>query len=241
MPKTHCPRLIFIRHGQTDWSLSGKHTSFSNLDLTNFGELQMEKTGELLIGEHESQMIKPQNIVQIFSSPRLRARHTTQLLLKAIPPEIRSKIPVEYDEDITEWNYGQYEGLTTAEIRKSRHDRGIDPPDHDWSIWSDGCEGGENYKKVTTRLDRFIQKVRSIHVKALNDGQPCDIIVVGHGHILRSLVARWVSREINTDPALMLDAGGVGVLSYQHHNIDEPSIYLAGAFRVPVEQKGADV
>ncbi|KAI5953669.1 hypothetical protein KGF54_003041 [Candida jiufengensis] len=201
----------------------------------------MKKTGELLIGESQSQMIKPQNIVQIFSSPRKRARHTLELILEAVPPKIREKIPVEYDDDLTEWNYGRYEGLKTAEIRKSRHDRGIDPPDHDWSIWSDGCEDGEDYKQVTERLDRFIKKVKSIHVKALNDGQPSDIIVVAHGHILRCLVARWVGRDLNVDPALMLDAGGVGVLSYQHHNINEPSIYMAGAFRVPVEEKGADI
>ena len=244
MPTEHKfkdPRVIFVRHGQTEWSKSGQHTSVTDLDLTAFGEMQMRKTGECLIGPSATNMIRPQNITKIFSSPRRRAKHTTELLLESVPSEIRDKIPIEYDDDIREWDYGEYEGKKTAAIRQSRLERGLDTCDRPWLIWRDGCEGGEDYKQVTERVDRFINKVKLIHVKALEDCEPSDIIVVAHGHILRCLVARWVEREIDHDPKLMLDAGGVGVLSYQHHNIHEPAIYLSGAFTVPVEEQGADM
>lgn len=104
------PRVIFVRHGQTEWSKSGQHTSVTDIELTPFGEMQMRRTGECLIGPSRTNMIKPENITKIFSSPRRRARHTTQLILEAIPPEIRDKIPIEYDDDIREWDYGDYEG-----------------------------------------------------------------------------------------------------------------------------------
>lgn len=236
-----CPRVIFVRHGQTEWSKSGQHTSVTDIDLTPFGVQQMKATGRALIGNNPLNMIRPQNITNIFTSPRLRAKHTAELLLEDIPKDFRDKIPVVVDEDLAEWNYGKYEGLKTAEIRQSRWDRGVDPPNHKWMIWSDGCEDGENYQDVTKRLDKFIDRILKIHGKYMKDGEPSDIIVIAHGHILRCLVARWVHRELNSDPQLMLDAGGVGVLSYQHHNIEEPAIYLAGAFTVPVEEKGADV
>ena len=244
MPTEHKfkdPRVIFVRHGQTEWSKSGQHTSVTDLELTAFGEMQMRKTGECLIGPSATNMIRPQNITKIFSSPRRRAKHTTELLLESVPSEIRDKIPIEYDDDIREWDYGKYEGKKPAEIRQSRLERGLDTCDRPWLIWRDGCEDGENYRQVTERVDRFINKVKLIHTKALEDCVPSDIIVVAHGHILRCLVARWVEREIDHDPKLMLDAGGVGVLSYQHHNIHEPAIYLSGAFTVPVEEQGADI
>lgn len=143
------PRVIFVRHGQTEWSKSGQHTSVTDIELTPFGEMQMRRTGECLIGPSRTNMIKPENITKIFSSPRRRARHTTQLILEAIPPEIRDKIPIEYDDDIREWDYGDYEGKKTAAIRQSRLERGLDSCDHPWLIWRDGCEGGEDYKQVT--------------------------------------------------------------------------------------------
>ncbi|KAI3406324.2 hypothetical protein KGF56_000805 [Candida oxycetoniae] len=238
---THKPscRVIFVRHGQTEWSKSGQYTSTTNLDLTPFGVKQMRATGKSLIGHDPLNMINPKNITHVFTSPRSRAILTTQALLEHIHQELTA--PVLLDDDLAEWRYGEYEGMKTDEIRKSRKDRGIDAPDHRWTIWEDGCEGGEDYKDVTKRLDRFISRILEIHGKYLKESEPSDILVVAHGHILRCLVARWVHRELNKDPQLILDAGGVGVLSYQHNNIEEPAIYLAGAFTIPVHEMGEDV
>ncbi|KAG7661447.1 uncharacterized protein J8A68_005025 [[Candida] subhashii] len=239
MTKVPTPRVIFVRHGQTEWSKSGQHTSVTDLELTPFGVQQMRNTGKSLIGTKGLHMIEPQNITHIFVSPRLRARHTVELLLDGVNETIKEKIPVVVTEDIREWEYGDYEGLKTHEIKELRQKRGLDQ-ETSWSIWRDGCENGEVHTDVKTRLDRFIEGIKTIHRDAIANNITSDIIVVAHGHILRCLVARWVERELDCNPMLMLDAGGVGVLSYQHHNCDEPAIYLAGAFTVPVEEEGAD-
>ncbi|EMG47142.1 SHB17 Sedoheptulose 1 [Candida maltosa Xu316] len=240
MTKAQCPRLIFVRHGQTEWSKSGQHTSRTDLDLTPFGVRQMRNTGRGLIGEGNLQMIKPGNLTHIFVSPRKRAQHTCELLLEDVDDKYKENIPIIIDEDVREWEYGDYEGLKTAEIRKLRKDKGLDK-DHEWSIWRDGCEGGEQHYEVAERLDRFIAKIKQIQGQAIEEGKPSDIVVVAHGHILRCLVARWVQRDLNCNPQLVLDAGGVGTLSYEHHNVDEPAIYLAGAFVVPVAETGSDI
>ncbi|KAK8439576.1 Sedoheptulose 1,7-bisphosphatase [Candidozyma auris] len=238
--KAPTPRVIFVRHGQTEWSKSGQHTSVTDLDLTPFGVIQMEKTGHSLIGHEHYQMIKPENLKHIVSSPRTRAQHTVQLLLSGLTEDERKAIQISVDEDIREWEYGDYEGLLTQQIKDLRKERGLDK-DKTWNIWRDGCENGETYVEVTKRVDRMIEKIRAIHKKALDAEEPCDVLVVGHGHILRCFAARWVNQPINTNPNYMLDAGGVGVLSYQHRNINEPALYLAGAFTVPVEEKSADL
>lgn len=238
--KAPTPRVIFVRHGQTEWSKSGQHTSVTDIDLTPFGVKQMKQTGHQLIGTKDYQMIKPSSLKLVISSPRKRAQHTVELLLGELTPEEREAIPVDTDEDIREWEYGDYEGLLTKQIKELRQKRGLDT-DSSWQIWSDGCENGEDYLQVTERIDRLIKKIRDIHRKALEDNEHSDILVVGHGHILRCLAARWVGTPINRNPNFMLDAGGVGVLSYQHHNIDEPALFLAGAFTVPVSEEGGDL
>lgn len=242
--KAPTPRVIFVRHGQTEWSKSGQHTSVTDIDLTPFGVKQMERTGHQLIGPENYQMIKPESLKLVISSPRLRAQHTVKLLLQGLSEKQREAVSVDVDENIREWEYGDYEGLLTKEIHALRHERGLDKdlaPGDKWNIWRDGCENGEDYLQVTERVDKVIRKIRDVHRKALDNQEACDILVVGHGHILRCFAARWVNQPINTNPNYMLDAGGVGVLSYQHHNIDEPALYLAGAFTVPVEEEGADL
>ncbi|KAK6202702.1 phosphoglycerate mutase [Scheffersomyces amazonensis] len=239
--KVPTPRVIFVRHGQTEWSKTGQHTSVTDLELTPFGVKQMRNTGKNLIGDSNFQMIKPSNITHIIVSPRTRARQTVELLLEEVSEKEKSRIPIMVDQDIREWEYGDYEGLKTQQIRDLRKQRGVDGPDHDWDIWGDGCENGEDYKQVTERIDRVIEKIKVIHRQAIRENTKSDIIVVAHGHILRCFAARWVEREININPSFMLDAGGVGVLSYQHHNCNEPALFLAGAFVVPVEEEGADL
>lgn len=234
--KAPTPRVIFVRHGQTEWSKSGQYTSVTDLDLTDFGVKQMRNTGKALIGNGPFQMIKPANITHVFTSPRLRAKHTVELLLENADADV----PVTIDEDLREWEYGDYEGLLTSQIIELRKSRGLEKA-ADWTIWADGCENGEQHDQVAARLDRIIAKIQAIHAQAIADNKPSDIIVVGHGHILRCFAARWVGKPINVNPQFMLDAGGVGVLSYQHHNVAEPALFLAGGFTVPVEEESADL
>lgn len=232
----HTPRLIFIRHGQTAWSKSGQYTSVTDLDLTPFGVAQMRNTGKQLIGDSPYQMIKPQNVKAMITSPRTRAKHTAELLLESLPENERNMITVSEDADLREWEYGDYEGLTTPQILELRKLRGLDADGVKWTIFQKGCENGEDYLQVTERVDRMIAKVRATHLEAMKENVPCDVVIVAHGHILRCVAARWVNRPLNVNPDLVLDAGGVGVLSYQHCNINEPAFSMAGAFVVPVEE-----
>lgn len=238
MAKAPTPRVIFVRHGQTEWSKSGQYTSITDLELTDFGVKQMANTGKHLIGSSPYQLVKPAHLKRVITSPRTRAQQTVKLLLQDVDDVTKSNIPIDIEEDIREWEYGDYEGLLTEQIKELRGSRGLST---DWNIWRDGCENGEVNGQVKARLDGVISKIRTIHKKALDDNEPCDIIVVGHGHILRCFAARWVGKEIDVNPQFMLDAGGVGVLSYQHHNIDEPALFLAGAFVVPVEEQSEDL
>lgn len=238
MSKAPTPRVIFIRHGQTEWSKSGQYTSITDLELTPFGVKQMRNTGRHLIGKTAYQLIKPENLTHVFTSPRRRATQTVDLLLEHLDETIKANINVIEANDIREWEYGKYEGLLTKQIIESRESRGLGS---DWNIWRDGCEDGESHPQVQQRIDRVIANIRAIHANALKNNIASDILVVGHGHILRCFAARWVGKEINVNPQFMLDAGGVGVLSYQHHSIEEPALFLAGAFTVPVEEESRDL
>lgn len=233
MAKHHTPRCVLVRHGQTEWSKSGQYTSVTDLPLTAFGEKQMIETGKLLISEMNHTLIDPKVVRLIITSPRKRAVQTKELLFG----DYLKNIKTEVDENIREWEYGDYEGLLTKEIIGLRKERGLENAD-DWNIWEYGCENGEDYTQVTKRVDELIFKIQEIHKDYLNKDEECDIVVIAHGHILRCFAARWIGLPINQNPKFMLDAGGVCVLSYQHHNINEPALFLTGAFTVPVEEEG---
>lgn len=200
----------------------------------------MLNTGKHLIGNKSSNLIQPENITHVITSPRLRATQTRDLLLKTIDESNKRHITVETDESLREWEYGDYEGLLTSQIIELRKKRGLEPG-ADWNIWRDGCENGETSDQVAARVDSFIAKVQKIQKEYLENEKTCDIVIVAHGHILRCLAARWISNPINKNPQFMLDAGGVGVLSYQHHCIEEPALFLAGAFVVPDDEQGSDL
>lgn len=199
----------------------------------------MEMTGERLIGDSNQFLINPLDIKLIITSPRKRAIQTKELLFKSVDKSIYESIPSEIDENIREWEYGDYEGLLTKQIKELREKRGL--PYKDWNIWQYGCENGEDYRQVTKRIDVLIARIRKIHKEYLENNESCDVMVIAHGHILRCFAARWIGLELHTNPRFMLDAGGVCVLSYQHHNIEEPALFLTGAFTVPVEEEGQDV
>jgi broad specificity phosphatase PhoE len=133
--------------------------------------------------------------------------------------------------DIAEWNYGDYEGLTSAQIREQRQAKGQKLP---WDIWTDGCPGGESPEDVSRRLDKIIAEIREKwQAEAfLEKEQNGDVLFVAHGHILRALAMRWIGNSLSQGPSMLLEAGGLGTLSYEHNSIKEPAIMLGSAFVV---------
>lgn len=137
---------------------------------------------------------------------------------------------------IREWNYGTYEGITSSEIRSQRTSQGLPP----WDIWRDGCPGGESPEDIIDRLDKLIAEIRrehhGPHMNRELDHSGCsgDVLVVAHGHILRAFAMRWVGKGLE-ETKLLMEAGGVGTLSYEHSSIDEPAILLGGGFVVGKE------
>ncbi|KAL5341448.1 phosphoglycerate mutase-like protein [Aspergillus crustosus] len=236
------PRVFIIRHGETEWSLNGRHTGTTDLALTENGEKRVKATGKALVGN--DRLIAPRKLVHVFVSPRSRAQRTLELLeigcRSRLPwnadrkPEdeepIKTEAQVEVTEAVREWDYGEYEGLTSARIREIRKEQGLEGK---WDIWRDGCPGGESPEDVITRLDALIASIREkYHGPCFSDEEEKgDVLVVAHGHILRAFAMRWVGKPL-TETALILEAGGVGTLSYEHHNIEEPAIILGGGFVV---------
>ncbi|KAL4963880.1 histidine phosphatase family protein [Aspergillus stella-maris] len=235
------PRVFLIRHGETEWSLNGRHTGITDLQLTENGEKRIKATGKALVGN--DRLIAPKKIVHVYVSPRQRAQRTLELLeigcRERLPwtekrkteseEPIRTEAKVEVTEAVREWDYGDYEGLTSKTIREQRAERG----EGAWDIWKDGCPGGESPEDVIKRLDALIAEIREkFHGPCLNDGEEKgDVLIVAHGHILRAFAMRWVGRPL-TETALILEAGGVGTLSYEHKSIEEPAIILGGGFVV---------
>jgi broad specificity phosphatase PhoE len=175
--------IVLVRHGQTDWSLTGKHTSYTDIDLTTDGEQQARDIGNRLAARE---------FAAVISSPRRRALRTAEL----------AGLPVtEVDEDLTEWNYGRYEGITSAQIHQDH--------DSNWSLWTDGAPGGETPAQVGVRVDRVIAKA----AKLLDQG---DVALVGHGHLLRVCGARWIGLGPDGGGLLKLDTATLSVLGHEH-------------------------
>ncbi|CAL5869027.1 uncharacterized protein PFLUO_LOCUS3255 [Penicillium psychrofluorescens] len=236
------PRCFIIRHGETEWSLNGRHTGSTDLPLTANGEKRIKATGKALVGD--DRLIVPKKLAHVYVSPRTRAQRTLELLeigcKERLPwtderkseqdEPIRTEAHVEITEAIREWDYGEYEGLTSPQIREDRKQKGLGP----WDIWRDGCPGGESPQDVENRLDALISEIKEkYHRPSLEhpDGEKGDVLVVAHGHILRAFAMRWTGKPL-TETSLILEAGGIGTLSYEHHNIDEPAIILGGGFAV---------
>ncbi|MEU8072275.1 histidine phosphatase family protein [Micromonospora sp. NPDC049151] len=174
--------ILLIRHGETTWSAAHQHTSYTDLDLTPDGERQAAALAPLLAGRR---------FARVLSSPRRRATRTAALAgltVDAVEP------------DLAEWNYGEYEGRTTADIQRERPG---------WSIWTDGGPGGESPHQVGDRLDRVLDRVAAL----LEQG---DVAVVGHGHSLRVLGARWIGLPPSAGALLRLDTATLSVLGHEH-------------------------
>ena len=175
--------LWLVRHGKTEWSAVGKHTSTTDLPLLPEGE-EVARSLEPRLAEVDFALV--------LTSPRERARRTA--VLAGFPD-------AEVDDDLVEWDYGAYEGVTTPEIRETVPG---------WTIWSHPTPGGETAAQVGERLDRVVARVHTVAGPTL---------AFGHGHALRALAARWVRRPVADGRLLQLDTATVSVLGWEH---DEP-------------------
>jgi broad specificity phosphatase PhoE len=219
-------RVFIIRHSETGWSLNGRHTGSTDIPLTSNGEKRILATGNALIGD--DRLIVPRDLAHIYVSPRTRSQQTLELLtLGCIDPtpwqsntehddsNVKTTAKVQVTESVREWDYGDYEGLTSASISEQRFKAGL----HKWDIWKDGCPGGESPEQITKRLDAVIAEIREkYHKKSIGkskaEAEPYDVLIVAHGHILRAFAARWINKNIADNPSMLLDAGGVGTLRY---------------------------
>jgi probable phosphoglycerate mutase len=199
------PQVYLARHGETAWTVTGQHTGLTDLDLTERGERNARMLGERLRGMH---------FARIFCSPLLRARRTCELAgfgpfaannVDGNDDELRGM--VRLDPDLVEWNYGEFEGLTTAEIRAKW------PA---WQIFRDGCPGGESVSQVGARADRVVARLRAL------DG---DQLVFSSGHFLRVVAASWLGMEPACSRFLYLATAALSVLGYEH-TANEPVLRL---------------
>lgn len=204
------PRLIIIRHGETEWSLNGRHTGTSDIPLTARGQEQIKSKAQSLVGE--GKLIDTVNLCTVFVSPRQRAHKTFHLLFDHLP-ELPSHI---ITESVREWDYGEYEGLLPSEIKAKKAD---------WTIWRDGCPGGESAEDMVARVDGVIDDVRKYHRRWKEEGQGTrDVVVVAHGHFNRCLLARWIKLPLAHGTFFNVEPAGIAVLSYNHGSLDEPAL-----------------
>ncbi|KAJ7225656.1 histidine phosphatase superfamily, partial [Mycena pura] len=203
------PRLFVVRHGETEWSLNGRHTGRSDIPLTSRGEDGVKEKALILVGE--GKLIDPKNLCTVFVSPRQRAHRTFHLLFEHVetPHHLLT-------EEVREWDYGDYEGLRSSEIKA------INPT---WSIWKDGCPGGESVEQMQARVDNIIAKVRDYHRQYKEKGlHTRDVVIVAHGHFSRVLISRWINFPLALGTHFNVEPGGVTCLSYNHDSLDEPAL-----------------
>jgi probable phosphoglycerate mutase len=179
--------LVLVRHGETEWSKSGQHTGRTDIPLTDNGVEQAKRAGRYL-GDR--------SFALALSSPLQRARDTAHLI--GVEPEL--------DEDLYEWDYGAYEGLTTPQIKVLRHGP--------WDLWTDGVPAGdtpgENAAEVRVRVERILNRARPV----LAEGH--DAVFVAHGHVLRALGAAWIRLAPQDGAVLKLGTASVSILGYEH-------------------------
>jgi broad specificity phosphatase PhoE len=182
------PVIYLARHGETVWSVTGQHTGVTDLPLTDRGERNAVRLGERLRG-----LV----FTKVFTSPLRRAARTCELAGFGAVANV--------DRDLMEWNYGDYEGLRTVEIRAKRPD---------WHLFRDGCPNGESPVQIGARADRVVSRMRAIKG---------DVLLFSSGHFLRVFAARWLGLEPAAGKFLMLDTASLSALSYEH-DLSQPAI-----------------
>ena len=173
------PRVYVARHGETAWSLPGQHTGLTDLPLTESGERNARRLGERLAGLQ---------VARVITSPLQRAARTCELA--------GFKQAATIDDDLVEWDYGDYEGKTTPEIRQQRPG---------WELFHDGCPNGETIAQISDRADRVIGRLGTA------DG---DVLLFSSGHFLRVLVARWLGLNAVEGRLFFLDTASLSILGY---------------------------
>jgi probable phosphoglycerate mutase len=189
-------RLLLLRHGETEWSRSGKHTSRTELDLTDEGRQQAKAAGATLT---QLNLDNP----YIICSPRKRA---------AITAELAGLTVDEVDPLISEWDYGDYEGTTTQEIRKAVPN---------WLIWTHGAPGGETSAQVCDRADKAI-------ALALTHMESRDVVFIGHGHFSRAVITRWVELPVYEGIRFAMAAASIAVCGFEHGKRQLNALGLTG-------------
>jgi broad specificity phosphatase PhoE len=177
-------RLLLLRHGETEWSKSGQHTGRTDIDLTDNGRAQAKSAGQVL---SELELDDP----VVVSSPRQRAVDTADLAGLTVN---------EVSPLLAEWDYGEYEGVTTAQIRET---------DPDWLVWTHGCPGGESVAQVSERADRAI-------AMALAHMESHDVVFVSHGHFSRSVITRWVELPLVEGRRFGMRTASIAMCGFEH-------------------------
>lgn len=180
----HNHRLVLLRHGETEWSKSGQHTGRTEVELTEAGRTQAKLAGGAL---GELKLVDP----LVISSPRQRSLTTAQL----------AGLPVdEVSELLAEWDYGSYEGLTTAQIQETVPD---------WLVWTHGCPGGETVAQVSERADEAV-------ATALQHMESRDVVFVSHGHFSRAVITRWVELPLVEGSRFAMITASIAVCGFEH-------------------------
>ncbi|RBR19304.1 hypothetical protein FVER53590_08371 [Fusarium verticillioides] len=208
------PSVFLIRHGQTEWSKAGKYTGRTDIELTDFGKKEATALGDNFFGFNK--LIDPSHLTRAFVSPRTRARETFELVTEK-HPELRQR--TTFTEDLREWDHGDYEGMTTQQIRDSRAEKGLNPSS-EWSIWAGGCEGGESVQDIERRANDVISFIRDIQKDYIDHENGGNVMVVGHGTFLRCLWKVWVHLPVDSPINIQFDTGSVATLSYKDNNIN---------------------
>lgn len=183
-------KVYLVRHGETAWTISGQHTGRTDIALTGQGERDAQALSAQLNGL---------SFAKVLTSPLQRARRTAEVA--------GFGDCAQPDPDLTEWDYGAYEGRRTVDIRAERPS---------WRLFKDGCPGGETLREVSTRADRVIARIRALE---------SDVLVFAHRDILRILTARWLSLPAVEARHFYLTTASLSVLGYDH-NLDEPVIRM---------------
>jgi len=184
-------RLFLMRHGETEWSITGQHSGHADIPLTENGEVQARQLGE---------RIRAFSFAQVLTSPLQRARRTCELAGLSKHAKV--------DADLIEWDNGDYESQTPAEILATRPG---------WNVFRDGCPNGEMPAQISDRADRLIQRLMKL------DG---DVALFAHSHLGRVLAARWIGRSVEHAQQLLLNTASLSILCYEHDRVDQPAIEL---------------
>jgi probable phosphoglycerate mutase len=181
--------LWLIRHGATEWARDGRHTGRTDLPLLPGGEAEASALAPVLAR---------QRFLAVLTSPLQRARRTCELAGQGAVAEVC--------DDLQEWDYGTYEGITSAEIHRTRPG---------WTVWNGGCPGGEDASQVQERCGRVIRRCQVLAHGGGRDGEPPRIALFAHGHLLRALGGTWLGLGAGGGALLVLGTGGLSVLGHE--------------------------